>query len=211
MSQTKKVKVTCSKCGAENEALIWDSINTGINPEQKQNVINGSLFINTCPECGEKDRHNYTTLYHDMQNKVMIYYACCEEDFNIVKNNLKQLESDFADSLKGYRIRLVVSQNALMEKALIFEKGLDDRAIEVIKAVFAIDAMEKFPELEIDELLFYITEKGKHEIQFLANRPLTGEIDDKLYRTIRGEFGAKLDALSDTYIIDMNWAFKFLK
>ena len=73
MSQTKKVKVTCSKCGAENEALIWDSINTGINPEQKQNVINGPTFMNTCHECREKDRLNYNTLYHDTQNNVKIY------------------------------------------------------------------------------------------------------------------------------------------
>lgn len=211
MSQTKKVKINCSNCGEESEALIWDSINTGVDPEKKQSVIDGSLFMHTCPHCGRQSRLNYTTLYHDMQNKVMIYYACCEEDFSIVKNNLKQLESDFADSLKGYRMRLVVSQNALMEKALIFEKGLDDRAIEVIKAVFAIDAMEKFPDLEINELLFYITDEGKHEVQFLANKPLTGEIDDKLYRTIRGEFSAKLDALSDTYIVDTNWAFRFLK
>lgn len=214
MSLERKVTVTCRKCGAESEAAVFDSINTEINPGAKQKVIDGSLFQHKCDKCGNVERLNYTTLFHDVPAKLMIYYASCESDFAEIRQSLRTLhreDNPMRAQLKGYTTRLVVSQNALMEKALIFDLGLDDKIIEIIKAVYCLDAMEKYPELEIDELLFFVDEGDKYALQFLANKPLTGEIDKKLYREIAANFRAKIDAKGSSDIIDIRWALDILK
>ena len=52
---------------------IWDSINTVLNPEMKEKVLNQSIFSYTCPNCGETFQLAYSTLYHQMENLIMIY------------------------------------------------------------------------------------------------------------------------------------------
>jgi len=67
--------ITCPKCGKESDFMIWDSINTTIDPEMKDKVRTGEAFIFQCPNCGERTNVNYTTLYHQMEDNIMIYYV----------------------------------------------------------------------------------------------------------------------------------------
>ena len=39
----------------------------------KEKVLNQSIFLYTCPNCGETFRLNYPTLYHQMEDLIMIY------------------------------------------------------------------------------------------------------------------------------------------
>ena len=39
----------------------------------KEKVLNQSIFLYTCPNCGATFRLNYPTLYHQMEALVMIY------------------------------------------------------------------------------------------------------------------------------------------
>ena len=38
----------------------------------KEKVLNQSIFLYTCPNCGETFRLNYPTLYHQMEDLIMI-------------------------------------------------------------------------------------------------------------------------------------------
>ena len=40
--------------------------------------------------------------------------------------------------IPGYRKRIVTNQNALREKAIIFENELDDRVVELIKLLYLL-------------------------------------------------------------------------
>ena len=73
MSRHHMEKVTCPSCHHEGDFEVWDSINTVLDPEMKEKVLNQSIFLYTCPNCGETFRLNYPTLYHQMEDLVMIY------------------------------------------------------------------------------------------------------------------------------------------
>ena len=48
MSIIRKADAACSKCGTKNEITIYRSINTAENPELKEKVRDGSLFLWKC-------------------------------------------------------------------------------------------------------------------------------------------------------------------
>lgn len=73
MSKHHIEKVTCPSCHHEGDFEVWDSINTVLDPAMKEKVLNQSIFLYTCPNCGETFRLNYPTLYHQMEDLVMIY------------------------------------------------------------------------------------------------------------------------------------------
>lgn len=60
--------------------------------------------------------------------------------------------------IPGYRKRIVTNQNALREKAIIFENELDDRVVELIKLLYLLDVQDKFPEVNIVEGYFLVLE-----------------------------------------------------
>ncbi len=53
MSRHHIEKVTCPSCHHEGDFELWDSINTALDPEMKEKVLNQSIFLYTCPSCGE--------------------------------------------------------------------------------------------------------------------------------------------------------------
>ena len=47
MSRHHIEKVTCPSCHHEGDFELWDSINTALNPEMKEKVLNQSIFLYT--------------------------------------------------------------------------------------------------------------------------------------------------------------------
>ena len=56
MSKHHIEKVTCPSCHHEGDFEVWDSINTVLDPAMKEKVLNQSIFLYTCPNCGETFR-----------------------------------------------------------------------------------------------------------------------------------------------------------
>lgn len=73
MPKVRKEMYRCLTCGEEFEADVYDSINATLDPELKEKVISGNLFMIECPKCGKKEFIQYPTCYHDMDNKFMVY------------------------------------------------------------------------------------------------------------------------------------------
>ena len=131
MSRHHIEKVTCPSCHHEGDFELWDSINTALDPEMKERVLNQSIFLYTCPNCGETFRLNYPTLYHQMEDLIMIYLVPESE----VEKTYEMFygENALADfRTEKYLNRIVTSANQLVEKIKIFDAGKDDRIIEEI-------------------------------------------------------------------------------
>ena len=80
MSLKNTQKIKCPDCGTEGEFTIWQSINTKLNPQAKEELLSGKLFAYTCPKCKKVHYVNYGLLYHQMEKQLMIYYAISKED-----------------------------------------------------------------------------------------------------------------------------------
>lgn len=64
----------CQNCGANNRILVWDSINAQVNPEAKTALLCGEINVFACQRCEKTFNIEKSLLYHDMENKFMVWY-----------------------------------------------------------------------------------------------------------------------------------------
>ncbi len=128
MSKHHTINVKCPECGHEIPFTIWDSVNVDLEPEAKEKIFNGDLFLCSCPECGIQLYYAYGFLYHDMSRKLMIYFLFNEPDEG--KYDTSNLP---AFCLDGYTLRVVYGHRRLVEKIMMFDSGLNDIAVERMK------------------------------------------------------------------------------
>jgi len=181
MSRHHIEKVTCPSCHHEGDFELWDSINTALDPEMKEKVLNQSIFLYTCPSCGETFRLNYSTLYHQMEDLVMIYLVPESE----VEKTYEMFygENALADyRTEKYLYRIVTSANQLVEKIQIFDAGKDDRVMELVKLLATDSILKNDPDIEFDELRFAVDDDGTNILVIINKGEITGAVDiDNMY------------------------------
>lgn len=127
------VHARCRHCGTEADVPAWNIINTSENPELKQELLEGRLFIWTCPACGTGNLLKYPLLYHDPEGKLLLWLT----------DGIPEVEARMAETVASepglgeYTARIVDTPGDMMEKIKIHEAGLDDVAMEICKYVTA--------------------------------------------------------------------------
>ena len=138
-TQTSK-DVGCPHCGAAVKTEMWPGINAQDSPDLRGRLLDETLFDWTCPECGYRARLLYPCLYHDRDRKFMVYLA--------PSGNSRELDSvDISgkfSKLSSVKKRVVTTMPGLKEKILIFESGLSDYAVELVKFALADVMNEKY-------------------------------------------------------------------
>lgn len=132
MSQKKVIQVKCEKCQETFDFEIYETLNVSTNPELKKEIISKEVFKVHCPKCGELHRINYPMIYADEEKKVLVNLVNRQSKLDDLKDldNIKK-----TNYLSDYTCRLVVDMHDMVEKILIFEAGLNDRVVEVLKAI----------------------------------------------------------------------------
>lgn len=213
MSKSLQIEVTCPKCNTKHPFMMWESINTMLDPEMKQAVRDKSAFLFECPECGTKTNTDYPTLYHQMEDRIMIHYVQTDEDEDSIKNMLKGdgENSMFKDMLDAdYLIRIVRSQNEFLEKLHILDAGLDDRVIEVIKTIVWASFNEAHPEYD-DIKLLYCRDNDEDSLVILADGKYVGSyiINEAMYNDLADKLRDRIpDMRKSEPCIDRDWAFE---
>lgn len=210
MSMKRKETITCPACGQAQDFIVWHSLNGDLNPEAKQRLLNGTLFHFECSNCGHRSNVNYGMLYHDMTNQVMVYFV----DKDSVEETLATMndaEKKIGIPMPEYRKRVVTDQNALREKAIIFDQKLDDRVIEIIKLIYYSNASRQVPDTNINAVYFLVAD-GKYILQFIGDKPLSAEVPAEMYEKIKRKFAERLETVGDNEaLVDLHWASEFLK
>lgn len=205
MSQSAMQEITCPKCGKKTSFLVWDSINTMKDPEMKEKVRNDEAFRFHCTECGASALLNYNFLYHQQEDKVLIYVSADGED----ASEMAQILDQRGNAFDGYRKRIVRSYNAFKEKLLILDAGFDDRIVEIIKSSVWDNVEAHYKDKKIDEIYFATNDDGVHGFLFRSAGEMVAsmEFDESLYKAIYDSAYERLDAATrnDLYI-DRDWA-----
>lgn len=151
----KHEKFTCPHCKNERERTVLERINADQTPEMRERVRDLSCFEWRCPVCGKLTLIVDPCLYHDMSNQFMVWLS---PDGEVP-------DASGFDPLSGYTLRWVESPNAFREKIAVLESGLDDRAIEIMKLLLAIQMQKSF---DIVEILFHAYDERTGSIRFAA-------------------------------------------
>lgn len=217
MSMQYTETITCPECGKQGEVVLWRSINTVIDPDMKEKVRNGEAFQWTCPECGYTTGISYNTLYHQMEDQVMIFLAFGDEREKAIEMMQSMFDADGKDEIaldlsitKDYKRRVVDSVNSLREKIMILDSGLDDRVIELMKLFLVTQLMNNDDTLQIEEFLFECRPEGNVFAVYDGNNGWgTVDFDREIYDLLAARFSDAIEA-DQAVVIDQNWALNLL-
>lgn len=151
MTHFHKEMVRCPYCLNEEEIPIWDKIDAVTDPDLKERLLRKSLQVFDCRNCGRKHLLSRPILYRDDMAGLLIW---CDPAGRI--NSELPVPA-------GYRLRLTNETNQLIETIHLFEAGLDDRLMEVVK--LAVLAWQN-EEIRVNQLRFLSADADR--ILFLA-------------------------------------------
>ncbi|MBE6123177.1 MAG: hypothetical protein E7190_10790 [Erysipelotrichaceae bacterium] len=216
MKQYSEYDVKCPACGHEYRQSLPAWINVSEHPEQKESVLDGSLFTMRCPACGCEYGLVYPLLYHDSGRQLMIQLIDGTDE-NPFEKALDQLaeEDEIREhaARRTYTMRAVHLPNDLTEKILIFEENLDDRAVELMKPALMADLMLGDQSMHVVGLYFSPDEAGnafvvETEDGFVGQIPF----DQAMYQRAETEVMPRLDQnMLKESVIDHDWALRILK
>ena len=151
------VPVSCSKCRQQTQIDVCQRINVALDPEMKDRVRDGSLFVWECPYCGTRNLAVYQTLYHDPDTKLMVWLLPGDQEPpRAVEEAVKELE--------GYTLRRVREVGELIEKVNIHDALLDDKVMEMCKWVTRRELAEKIPGILDAPIKFLRMEGADNEL-----------------------------------------------
>ena len=209
MSKTHVETIACPRCGHENLFTAYDNLDAKSDPTAKNGLFDMTLFQFQCTSCGHSANVIYNMLYVDHDNHDMIYFVS-EQDLKEATRMMDHSETAFGFGTSSYRKRIVTDLNSLREKAIIFDCGLDDRVIEIVKSIYLTDARKQFPDANIESAYFYMHE-DQPMFEFVGDTPLTAAIDVSLYAFKFMQYGEKFASKNNCgYVINNDWVNIFL-
>lgn len=175
MSINSHQTLKCPKCGQMSDITVWNSITVKDSPDLKEDLLHGKVNVFRCASCAQVGLMPTPLLYHDEDMKLMISFSPCNDPLmeHQLFDNIKKSshESDELEKLEGYNLRFVTDYNELLEKILIFDAGLNDKAIEVIKLMILSQDIEKsqqrtcrFGKFSEDKLEFMVHDMIENQI-----------------------------------------------
>lgn len=225
MSVKHTQQIACLKCKKKSDFEFYGSINTMLDPTLKQRVKNFDIFKFICPHCGSEQFVNYSFLYHQMEDQLMIFYCQDEEevakvrslyadDFDTALN--AQGESETIDTT-GYRRRIVIGADNLVEKIRIFDAGLDDRLVEIYKVLLYGQMQAELAEMPggdaVDDVFVDEQLDGSLNFVFVADGRAVGAVafSQDVYEVIANQYRDAVERLAPTEpVINQDWAFDIL-
>jgi Zn ribbon nucleic-acid-binding protein len=68
------VTARCPKCGEERDVQVWRSINVGLDPEARRQLLAGHVNVYECGKCGGESLIDVDLLYHDPELELAVQY-----------------------------------------------------------------------------------------------------------------------------------------
>lgn len=216
MSINTSQQIKCPSCQSLQEMTLWQSITASDSPDLKEDLLKGKINIFRCSSCGQTALVPTPLLYHDENKKLMISFSPCSDEvsraalFESVKKTSK--ESGELKKLEDYNLRFISGYNDFLEKVLIFDNGLHDKVIELLKLLVLMQDSENMPhrvcmfgKKENDEIEFLVQDKKEDKLY-------TSRVPMSTYETVKEQLrqsGIKYKSF-DWEIIDSDYASRML-
>ena len=209
-------EIRCLHCRRHFNIREYQKVELPRQQELIPYILDGSIFEFECPHCREeytvlKDQEEF--IIDNQEKKYRIYYSDNEYDSGVklmqVSHGLgitSEEEKNFVLEVRaldedGYRIRFEANYSFAVEKMVIFEAGLNDVAVELLKSF-----MELQYEFDKDfDRLVFIDDQDRAFVGVQDDRPVFAvEFDEEEYEAILEEFAEECASIQyevDTYEI----------
>lgn len=216
MSINTKQEIKCPTCASLQEMTVWQSITAADSPDLKDDLLKGKINIFRCSTCGAVALVPTPLLYTDSEKRLMISFSPCADEaqklqmFESIKKSSQ--ESGELSGLEDYNLRFVSAYNDFLEKVLIFDNGMHDKVIEVLKLLVLMQESDKmqnrvciFGKKEADYIEFMVQDKKEQQVY-------TSKVPLETYETVSNslkESGVKYKSFG-WEIVDAEYAAKLL-
>ena len=223
MTRFHQVLAQCPVCFNEDTLTLWDEINAGTDPDLRERLLRKTLQSLECRNCGHSTLIAAPLSYCDPDLGLAIE---CRPDLDP-----DQLDRHLADQQAGglslgtdlpsdrpKTLRLTATLNDLIEKIHIFENGLDDQVLEIVKLA-VIDHQGQTAENAIEDLR--LVGRSGSELQFVLKNadgwfqyelPLEAYVNaSRIQEQITASAGPEPDAGGRCQIIDRRTARRALE
>jgi hypothetical protein len=206
MSKFAIERIACPSCNTTSTVRIYDAIDTNDVAARKK-VLDGSLFTWKCSKCDYSTNIAFNLLYKDEDHRFMVYCAA-DGDVDGMRKAMDDIEKN-ANSLSpskyirySMKRRIVSTGNELREKVFIFEAGLDDRVIELMKCFYMSAVIENQKDLKIVACLFAIAPKDQWAFEFITadGRAFSTPIKKDLYDAFKKEYEEHFGDENDYFV-----------
>lgn len=198
MSLNTKQNIRCPKCRQMSDITVWNSITVEDSADLKADLLAGKVNMFCCPSCSYTALMPTPMLYHDREKRLMISFSPCDDAVlaeQLYENVCEtSKESGELEKLEGYNLRFITDYNELLEKILIFDNDMNDKAVEVIKLMILMQEPEKsewrtcrFGKVENGNIEFMVQDRKENQI-YTSSMPM--ETYNTLWTQLR-ESGVK--------------------
>lgn len=208
----EKGMYVCDHCHSTNEFDVTEYVNAQRNPQLKEKLIEGKLFLQRCPKCGSENIVVSSMLYEDDDLHYLVEMVPAGDTKTGKHLERKYLSQDAQDNAGRYQKRVVHEPNDLLEKIAVFEEGLDDRVIEIMKLSAAAAILNR-QKIDVSGMYFSPSENGR-EFDVLVKNEFYGTIpfQQKLYDQIRDSYLPLLNSHeASASLVDMDWALEVIR
>ncbi len=215
-----QAEAICSGCGHRHEVRLYPLVNVRENPELKDAVRDGSLFVWECPDCGQKNLIRSQTLYHDPDGKLMVWLLPEGSVGGDGEKAMSATLSEMTGQLSGYTLRRVQDVGSLIEKVNIHDAGLEDTVMEICKYVtrmqLAENDRENAPAIMQAPFKFFRLEGADNKLIF--SFPLRGKMQGvpvgfSIYEDCAGILSRNPSVRPDDGFakVDSDWVARFFR
>lgn len=153
--------IICPQCGVSQKFLLTTGINARENPELKQRALEETIFDWRCQRCNYFAAMAYPFLYMDPDAR----YVVC------VTPGGSGQPAEPTETVKDFVKRRVKNLAELKEKTLIFDNGLDDVAVEVVKNALCTIIKNKYEAKRVHAYFSRIQENDMEFAVFVPGQP----------------------------------------
>lgn len=227
LPNNRMLKIVCPKCQHESQFESWQCINATEENGLIEKVRDGSMFMHVCPECQQKINVEYSFLYHQVDDALMIHYCIKDEDVKAVIEALTHPNEEQQPFIRKMLenntiVRVVRTKAQLLEKMCMYEAGMDDRVIEIMKIIVESKFKQDNPDKNVTGIFFNIMKRkdqpedeGKKILQIYVDNKAEAEaeVNDELYKRVFEDFvSAMVPMRADRNVmVNPSWAKEVLK
>lgn len=156
-SHFHRATISCPRCLNEIDAVIWDVIDAGTDPDLKDRLLQKRIQQQVCLNCGNEFILAEPLLYREDRCQLLVFYTPASASpaaLAAAKAGGAAFPTDASQSeaaaqaagtlaatdpsgIPGWHLRLVTDYNSLIETIHIYDHFCDDRLMAVVKVAIA--------------------------------------------------------------------------
>ena len=167
------------------EVELYDSVNVGLEPERRDELMANTLNAVECPGCGFSFRVDKPLLYNDPTRGFLVYCLPAEDPLQedaeqAFGGELAACARALPTDIAPPEVHLVFSRSEMVERIFLLETDMNPRVVEYIKYSIYVQNIEQVDPAE-KRLLFDAEDSNEEILCFVVQDAASHRLESMLH------------------------------